>query len=286
MKQRRFDIPFGSDVWISIVLGLMLFVTSISLIVSVGVNQYIQDWNTSAQATFTIELPHKSDILMPEVMQVLKQYPEVESVSVLDKSYVQKLMFQLGVASIDAPILIDFIVSKDVLLNFDSDKILNALQKIIPQTSIIKPVLTSQEALSMAQVVGYIAFGFGVIMVVAMCAIIAFLMYSEVQTHERTIDLFNLLGAPNYFISKIFQNYVFLILVKAFLLSLALNVCLYYASYIVYMGDTYLARGITWITWAYIVLGIPVLMVSVIQLIVPVTVLSCLKNKYNNSLHA
>lgn len=287
MKQRRFDIPFGSDMWISTVLGLMLFITSLSLLVSIGINRYIQDWNTSTQATFTLELPHQTGNQLPDVMQVLKQHPEIEMIEILDKTYVQKLMFQLGIAASDAPILIDVIISKDHLSQFDADKLLSEIQNIIPKTSIVKPVLTSPEALSLAKMVEVISFGFGLIMMITMCAIIAFLMYSEVQTHERTIELFNLLGAPNYFISKIFQGYASTILLKSFLLSLALNMCLYYGTYILCIGESiYITQRLSWLTWSYVVFGIPLLMVTIIQFIVPITVLSCLKKKYNNSLQA
>jgi cell division protein FtsX len=287
MKQRRFDIPFGSDIWISTVLGLMLFITSLSLLVSIGINHYIQDWNTSTQATFTLELPHESGNQLPDVMQVLKQRSEIEMIEILDKTYIQKLMFQLGIAASDAPILIDFIVSKDHLSQFDADKLLSDVRKVVPKTVIINPVLTSPEALSLAKMVEIVSFGFGLIMMITMCAIIAFLMYSEVQTHERTIELFNLLGAPNYFISKIFQGYASSILLKSFLLSLALNICLYYSTYALYIGESiYITQRLSWVTWGYIVFGIPLLMVTIIQFIVPITVLSCLKKKYNNSVHA
>lgn len=230
MKQRRFDIPFGSDIWISIVLGLMLFVTSLSLLVSVGVNQYIQDWNSAVQATFTVELPHNSGTQLPDVVHMLKQHPDIERIEILEKSYVQKMMFQM---------------------------------------------------------VEIVSFSFGMIMIGAMCAIIAFIMYAEVQTHERTIELFNLLGAPNYFISKIFQKYAAVILIKSFVLSLALNFCLYIAIGAVCMEDgVYLRQELSWVTWTYVAFGIPALMMAIVQFIVPVTVLSCLKKKYRNSLYS
>jgi cell division protein FtsX len=265
----------------------MLFITSLSLLLSIGINHYIQNWNTSVQATFTLELPHQSGVELPDVIQVIKQYSEIEKVEILDKTYVQKLMFQMGIAATEAPILIDVIVTKEQLSNFDADKLLGDVQKIIPNAAIIKPVLTSPEALSMAKVIEAISLGFGLIMIIAMCAIIAFLMYSEVQTHERTIQLFNLLGAPNYFISKIFQGYVLTILLKSFFLSLAFNLCLYYGTYVLFLGESiHFTQELSWVTWAYVVFGIPILMVAIIQVIVPVTVLSCLKKKYNNSLHA
>ena len=88
MKQRRFDIPFGSDTLISIVLGLMLFITSLSLLVSIGVNRYIQDWNSSVQATFTIEIPNASGAQLPDVIHLLKQHSEIETVEILEKNYV------------------------------------------------------------------------------------------------------------------------------------------------------------------------------------------------------
>ncbi|MDP3936216.1 MAG: hypothetical protein Q8Q56_04450, partial [Alphaproteobacteria bacterium] len=281
MKQRRFDIPFGSDVWISIVLGLMLFVTSLSLLVSVGVNRYIQDWNSAVQATFTVELPHNSGTQLPDVIHMLKEHSDIERIEVLEKSYVQKMMFQMGLSSSDAPILIDFVISKDKLSSFDADKLLDGLQKIIPHTVLIKPVLTSPEALEMGKIVEIVSLSFGMIMIGAMCAIIAFIMYAEVQTHERTIELFNLLGAPNYFISKIFQRYAAVILIKSFVLSLALNFCLYIAVEALYMGDSqYLRQELSWVMWGYVVFGIPALMMAIVQFIVPVTVLSCLKKKY------
>lgn len=287
MKQRRFDIPFGSDIWISIVLGLMLFVTSLSLLVSVGVNRYIQDWNSAVQATFTVELPHNSGTQLPDVIHMLKQQPEVEVIEILEKSYVQKMMFQMGLSSTDAPILIDFVISKEKLSTFDPDKLLDGLQKIIPHAALIKPVLTSPEALSMGKMVEVVSFSFGMIMIGAMCAIIAFIMYAEVQTHERTIELFNLLGAPNYFISKIFQKYAAVILIKSFVLSLALNFCLYIAVEAVCVEDSlHVRQELSWVTWSYVALGIPALMMAIVQFIVPVTVLSCLKKKYNNSLYA
>lgn len=282
MRQRRFDIPFGSDLLISVVMGLMLFVTSLSLLVSVGVNQYIQQWNAATQATFTVELSPNAGTQLPDVILLLKQTPEIELIEVLDKNYVQKLMFEMGISSSSAPILVDFVVSKDRLNAFDADKLLDKLHQLIPDSSLIKPVLTSPEALALGNMIEAISLGFGIIMILAMCAMIAFLMYSEVQTHDRTIELFNLLGAPNYYISKIFQRYAAVILIKSFLLSIALNICVFFGVSILSIEDGgYIQRELSWVTWAYVALGLPAVMMAIIQFIVPVTVLSCLKKKYN-----
>jgi cell division protein FtsX len=286
MKQRRFDIPFGSDLFVSIVMGLMLFITSLSLLVSVGVNQYIQQWNAATQATFTVELSHTAGTQLPDVISLLKQTPEIELIEVLDKNYVQKMMFQLGVSSANAPILIDFVVAKDQLSAFNADKLAEKVQQIIPDSTLVKPVLTSPEALAMGNMVEAVSLGFGMIMIIAMCAMIAFLMYSEVQTHERTISLFNLLGAPNYYISKTFQRYAAVILIKSFVLSLALNVCIFVVVSILPIEDVgYIRHELPWVTWGYVAFGLPIVMMAIVQFIVPITVLSCLKKKYNISLH-
>lgn len=287
IKQHRFDIPFGSDLYVSLVLGLMLFMTSLSLLVSVGVNQYIQQWNAATQATFTVELSHSASTQLPDVILLLKQTPEIDVIEVLDKSYVQKMMFQLGVSAANAPILIDFVVSKERLSTFDADKLSEKIQQIIPDSTLIKPVLTSPEALAMGNLVEVVSLWFGMIMMLTMCAIIAFLMYSEVQTHERTIELFNLLGAPNYYISKIFQRYAAVILIKSFVISIALNVCVFLVVSSLALEDGgYIRRELSWLTWGYVALGLPSVMMAIIQIIVPVTVLSCLKKKYYVSLHA
>jgi cell division protein FtsX len=287
MKQRRFDIPFGSDTLISIVLGLMLFITSLSLLVSIGVNRYIQDWNSSVQATFTIEIPNASGSQLPDVIHLLKQHSEIETVEILEKNYVQKMMLQIGLSSSEAPVIIDFVVDKNKLSSFDSSSMLDSLQKIIPNADLNKPVLTSPEALAMGGIVETISLWFGMIMIGAMCAVIAFLMYSEVQTHERTIELFNLLGAPNYFISKIFQRYAAIILVKSFVLSLGLNTCMLVAAKTLFIIDNlYIRQELSWITWGYVVLGVPALMMAIVQVIVPVTVINSLKKKYNASVGA
>jgi len=285
ITQQGRDIAFGSNLWVSSIFGIMLFMTGLSLLVSIGINQYIQTWNTSVQATFTLELPSQTEQRMPDIMQAFKDYPEIESIAVLDKAYVEKLMLEIGVASSKTPILIDFIVSKEQLSSFNSDKVLADIRKIVPDSSIVKPVVTSPEALAMARMIELIAFGFGFTMMIAMCAMIAFVTYSEVQTHERTIGLFNLLGAPNYYIARIFQKYASIILVKGILISLALNICLYYVTYVLYLDeDAYLIQELPWVSWVYSVFGIPVLMIAIIQFIVPMTVLSCLKKKYKNSL--
>ena len=287
MKQRRFDIPFGSDTLISIVLGLMLFITSLSLLGSMGINKYIQDWNSAVQATFTIELPHTAATQLPDIIHLLKQHPEIETIEILEKNYVQKMMLQIGISSAEAPVIIDFIVDRDKLSAFDSGNMLDSLQKIIPNADLNKPVLTSPEALALGKMVETISLWFGMIMIGAMCAIIAFLMYSEVQTHERTIELFNLLGAPNYFISKIFQRYAAVILVKSFALSVGFNSCLYIVVKTVFASDNlYVRQELSLITWGYVVLGVPALMMAIVQVIVPVTVINCLKKKYNTSLCA
>lgn len=287
MKQRRFDIPFGSDTLISIVLGLMLFITSLSLLVSLGVNKYIQEWNDSVHSTFTIELPYSAGNQLPDVMHLLKQHPEIETIEILEKTYVQKMMLQLGLSSSEAPIIIDFVVGADKISTFDAGNMLDSLQKIIPNADLTKPVLTSPEALTMGKMVETISLWFGMIMIGAMCAIIAFLMYSEVQTHERTIELFNLLGSPNYFISKIFQRYAAVIMVKSFALSVLFNSCLFIAAKILFAGDNlYIRQELSWVTWSYVVLGVPALMMAIIQVIVPITVINCLKKKYNTSLCA
>jgi cell division protein FtsX len=287
IKQRRFDIPFGSDLFISMVMGLMLFVTSLSLLVSVGVNHYIQGWNSATQATFTVELSHNAGTQLPDVVLLLKQTPDIERIEVLDKNYVQKMMLDLGISASNVPILIDFVVSKDRLSAFEADKLSEKIQQIIPDSTLVKPVLTSPEALGMGNMIEVISLGFGIVMILTMCAMIAFLMYSEIQTHERTIELFNLLGAPNYYISKIFQRYAAVILMKSFVLSLLLNICVFMAVSVLPIEDGgYIRRELSWVTWGYVALGLPAVMMAIVQFIVPVTVLSCLKKKYYVSFQA
>ncbi len=287
MKPGRFDIPFGSDFWMSLVLGLMFFITSLALLVSIGVNQHIHDWNTSVQATFTLELPPQIDNELPEAISVLRQHPEVDQVHVLDKTYVQKLMLQLGVSGADSPILVDFIVAKDMLPTFDADSILSDIQNVVPDAQLIKPALVSPEALIIAERVQTAAFGFGVIMVAALCLILAFLIHSEVQVHNRTISLFNLLGAPNYFISKIFQKYMTWTLFKAFFLSALLNCAFYYLlSNVANDEGFYMLRSFSPLIWGYVIFGVPILIMSLAQIIVPMTVMRSLKKLYYTSLHA
>jgi cell division protein FtsX len=264
----------------------MAFVTSLSLLMSTSVNRYVQDWNASAQAIFTLDVPTQSVTKLNDIIKELKQVPEIESVMVLDKTYVQKLLTQLGIAPNDPPILIDFVVSKTHLAHFNVDAIFSTIQKLAPNSTIIKPVLASPEALSMAKTVELASFGFGLLMLLAMCGTIIFLMVSEMQTHTYTITLLNLLGAPNYFISKIFQRYASIIMLKSFFISLGLNICLYYASYSVRMETSlYLTHELSLVVWLYIVFGVPLLMVAIIQFIVPITVLSRLKQMYNTAVN-
>lgn len=287
MKSRRFDVPFGSDTWISLALGLMFFITSLSLLVSLSINQHTLDWNTSVQATFTIELPSSAQDSLPEVKHVLHQHPEIEHVHILDQNYVQKLMLQLGISGSNSPILIDFVVSKDLLTSFDADALLSDIQQVIPDSTLIKPVLVSPEALAIAERVQYAAFGFGLIMLIALCLILMFLIYAETQAHTRTISLFNLLGAPNYFISNVFRKYITWMLIKAFVLSLLLN-GLFYHTLIYYINNDafHILRSFSPLIWAYVIIGIPVLVICLAQLIVPITVVRFLKRHYSNSLHA
>jgi hypothetical protein len=48
----------------------------------------------------------------------------------------------------------------------------------------------------------------------------------------------------------------------------------------------HLRQELSWVTWGYVAFGIPALMMAIVQFIVPVTVLSCLKKKHNSSVCA
>lgn len=287
MRTGRFDIPFGSDTWVSLALGLMLFITSLSILVSISVNQHTLDWHTSIQATFTLELPASSEEKLPEVQQILHQHPDIRHVHVLDQNYVEKLMLQLGISNTNSPVLIDFVVSKSLLSSFDADGLLSNVQKIAPQAALIKPVLASPDTIAITEKVQIAAFGFGVIMLTALCFILVFLIYSETQVHTRTISLFNLLGAPNYFISNIFRKYIIWMLVKSLIVSLLLNgLCYHIFIYYVHHDTFHILRSFSPLVWGYIIIGIPTLFICLAQIIVPLIVVRFLKKHYDNTLHA
>lgn len=286
IRQRRFDIPFGSDFWISVVIGLMLFLTSFCLLVSIGANRYIQDWHIAANGTFSVELaPSKGEFLQP-VLQTLKSHPDVQDVYVLDKGYVEQLMMQIGISGANAPVLIDFVVPLDKIESFDSDSLLVKLQAIVPDANLIKPALVAPESLAVAKLVESLSFGFGLTVLLLMCAIISFVCYSEIQAHSRTIRLFNLLGAPNGFIVGIFQKYVSIILLKALVLTLVLSLGVYYIIDLMYVSSGLYLGALPAYIWIYVVLGVPILIAIMVRVIVPTTILKTLHKNYNNSVRA
>lgn len=285
IKQRRFDIPFGSDIWISFIIGLMLFLTSFCLLVSIGANKYIQDWHIAANGTFSVEMPAQKGEFLQPVLQTLKSQPDVQDVYVLDKSYVEQLMMQIGVSGANAPILVDFVVPLDKIDTFDADKLLVKLQAVVPEVSLIRPALVSPESLAVARLVESLSLGFGILVLMVMCVTIGFVCYSEVQTHARTIKLFNLLGAPNHFIIGILQRYISVVLLKALALTVFLSVCGYYIIDLMYMGAGLYLGNLPTYVWLYVVLGVPVLIAIMVRVIVPTTVLKSLRKIYNNVMH-
>lgn len=281
IKQRRFDIPFGSDFWISVVVGLMLFLTSFCLLVSIGANRYIQDWHIAANGTFSVEIPPSQGEFLQPVVNTLKSHPDVQDVYVLDKSYVEQLMMQIGVSGANAPVLIDFVVPLEKIDSFESDALLVKLQAIVSNVNLIKPALVAPESLAVARLVESLSFGFGLTVLLMMCIVISFVCYSEIQAHSRTIRLFNLLGAPNKFIVSIFQKYISIILLKSLFLTLVLSFVGYYVVDLMYVGSGLYLGALPAYIWVYVVLGVPILITIMVRVIVPTTILKTLHKNYN-----
>ena len=215
MSQRRFDIVFSSDTFLSCVLGLILFIAATVVLTSNEMRSLLRSWSNAAHATYTIEIDPSESKRLDVILKKTASYFGVEKIIVLDPSYVRKLLDQNGESIVNPPVLVDVVVDPEDS-RFSSLELREELIKIAPSTRLLKPDVVSPEAISHAKFLDGISLWFSMTMLILFCCLVVFMIYSEIQIHQRTIYLFSLLGAPASYIARTFKKYTSLLFVKAF----------------------------------------------------------------------
>lgn len=286
MSQKRFEIQFSSDRWITIVLGVMLFLASLSFFAGLGLNKYVIGWNETMNATFTVQVPQdkKKEIDLEKILARINNYAGVKKAKFVDASHIENILKELGIENTTPSFYVDVSILDEDLRDFNFNDFKEEVEKIGQQILIEKPLAPSQDTIALTMLLQKLSLSFSMILFVSILLMTGVTTYAEIQTHQRTINILSLIGAPNTYIAKLFQKYTSSFTLKAILLSVALEFIVFTSIYFGYSG-----RGLTisslinWHEALYIFICIPLTVFILTSLITPTAVLFSLKKQHKNA---
>lgn len=286
MSQKRFDIQFSSDRWISTVLGIMLFLAGMSFFAGLGLNKYVMGWSETMNATFTVQVPQdkKKELELEKVLTRINNYTGVKKAKFVDASHIENMLNELGMESTAPSFYVDVSLHDEDLSHFNFEAFKQEVEKIGQPIFIEKPTPPSDDTIALTKLLQKLSLSFSMILLISILLTTGITIYAEIQTHQHTINILSLIGAPNTYISKLFQKYTSSFTTKAILLSVALECFAFAFLYFSYSEKGLTISGlIAWQGALYVLICIPLVVFLLTFLITPAAVIFSLKKQHKNA---
>lgn len=243
-------------------------------------------WNEAINATFTVQVPHnkEKDIELEKILTRINSYAGVKKAKFVDASHIEKLLHELGMENPNQSFYVDVSLHADDLSHFNFDTFKQEVEKIGQPIFIEKPITPSEDTVAVTKILQTLSLSFSMVLLISILLTVCITTYAEIQTHQRTINILSLIGAPNTYISKLFQKYTSSFTIKAILLNFFLECSAFALLYF-----SFNTKGLTitnlmsWQSILYVVVCIPLVVFILTSLITPAAVLFSLKKQHKNA---
>ncbi|MBR2137022.1 MAG: hypothetical protein IJ852_03560 [Alphaproteobacteria bacterium] len=219
LLKKRNEIPTEDEdtsVFMYVLSSIYMYLFVVVLAIVMAVNSMAGSWEKDISGSVTVQIipvegedkhvdTQKTEEQKNKVLQFMEQVSGVESVRVLDKQAIERLMIpwlgnKVDVSSLPIPQLLDVKLAKGAELNYD--EITRGLRNISPNASIDNHRLWLNRLIKFANSLRVLAVAV-LLMVVAICA---FSIYYSARTslniNLNSIEILHIVGAKDDYIAK------------------------------------------------------------------------------------
>ncbi|WP_374762878.1 cell division protein FtsX [Yunchengibacter salinarum] len=194
-------------------IAVMLFLSSLSLVLATGVGRGLERWSSGLATTLSVQLvePDRAvhDRQKTEVLAMLRATPGVEQARVMAESQVMDMLSPwLGDlprgSGLPVPTLIDVTLKKPGAIN--PDALAERLKAIAPGARLDDHKAWLSRLLDLARLVQMVLLASLVMVVLATVAIVVFGCRAGLASHRGAIEIMHLMGAEDGTIARAFDE--------------------------------------------------------------------------------
>lgn len=235
---KTLDVPFQKDpsnVLIPWIVGMMVFLATLALISANTIHAVIKGWDNTQTNSIILEIPYSNDpnrLVTPQkaVAKFLKTSPQVIAFNAIvpqqDKDQSQDWAYIHNIL----PTLIDIELSKD-LSAADLKNFQEYLVSLEPGLAIKEQPAWAKDAVQIGETIIIVSIIVAVLVALAAIATIAFVTQTGLKTHDKVIDVLQLVGAYDEYVAQQFQLHAIILGMKGAIIGLCLSACTLTAIY-------------------------------------------------------
>lgn len=221
MSKYPSDLPFNDDKspkMIPYIIALMMYLATLSLVGSITLGRFIDNWDKAFQNGFSIELQPSelkggdtNELLnQKKVLDLLAQYPQIMRTQVITKTSLSStadswLGSEEENLGLPLPTTIDVELKKNAVL--DLDELTTRLNRILPGIIVKKERDWRQSIKNVADVLLWVSVLVAALIGMATVAISTFATHTGLIIYQRITEILHLVGAQNTYIARQFQSH-------------------------------------------------------------------------------
>ena len=210
----------GSNFFLGWIMSSMIYLALLAVLFSTVSTLSFDKWRSATRDLVTIHVPNPTEIIdsddgftrLDETLKILRAFPDIESVTVLEKNDIERLINPLLDKDILKNILLPALIEIRLKRNDFLPDLNNAFKNLSKEIFIeshaelfLPDVKTFSGAKKLFSVIVSLT------LFVAMISII-FAVHAGLAINRETIQVMHLIGAKNGFIARTFQKHVLKVL--------------------------------------------------------------------------
>ena len=239
----------GSNFFLGWIMASMIYLALLAILFSIVSTLSFDKWSNATRDLVTIHVPNPTKgtgsddgvTRIDETLKILRAFPDIESVTILEKNDIERLINPLIEIDILENILLPALIEIRLKRNEVLPDLNNALKNLSPDIFIEDHVeLFSPDAKTFLGAKKLFSVIVSLTLFVAMISVI-FTVHSGLAINREIIHVMHLIGAKNSFIARTFQKHVLKVLsissVFATLLAIATFFILESSLRVAFFGD-------------------------------------------------
>jgi len=217
MKMLKLD---GSNFFLGWIMASMIYLALLAILFSIVSALSFDKWSNATRDLVTIHVPNPTEgtgsddgvTRIDETLKILRAFPGIESVTILEKNDIERLINPLIEKDILKNILLPALIEIRLKRNEVLPDLNNALKNLSPDIFIEDHVeLFSPDAKTFLGAKKLFSVIVSLTLFVAMISVI-FAVHSGLAINREIIHVMHLIGAKNSFIAKTFQKHLLKVL--------------------------------------------------------------------------
>ncbi len=210
----------GSNFFLGWIMASMIYLALLAILFSIVSTLSFDKWSNATRDLVTIHVPNPTKgtgsddgvTRIDETLKILRAFPDIESVTILEKNDIERLINPLIEKDILKNILLPALIEIRLKRNEVLPDLNNALKNLSPDIFIEDHVeLFSLDAKTFLGAKKLFSVIVSLTLFVAMISVI-FTVHSGLAINREIIHVMHLIGAKNSFIARTFQKHVLKVL--------------------------------------------------------------------------